>query len=52
MLTIGPGVVAAGAQLNIGGTAQSRFAIFPTAATTATVSRGHPGAHLDRSVLG
>lgn len=52
MLTLDSGIVAAGAQLTIGGTAQSRFAIFPTMAKTATVNRSQPGAHLDRSMLG
>jgi trimeric autotransporter adhesin len=52
LLVVDGGIVAAGAQLNIGGTAQSRFAIFPATTTPTKASGRHPATRLSRSPVG
>ncbi len=52
LLVVDGGIVAAGAQLNIGGTAQSRFAIFPATTTPTKATGRHPATRLSRSPVG
>jgi hypothetical protein len=52
LLVVDGGIVAAGAQLNIGGTAQSRFAIFPATTTPPKAAGRHPATRIARSPVG